>query len=144
MRNDDDRSYKRYREYRYNRYRYEREQIVFPVFVIAVLTIISLLWKYILIAIALICFVAVILFLIYLYLEKQLTSKKPIVLTKEDVKEGANVSASITYKSETVHVDTVIPPGVKDGQKFVLKNVIFTNKNGRKIKKNVHFKIQIL
>ena len=36
-----------------------------------------------------------------------------------------------------------IPSNVKDGQKFVAKNILFKNKKGKNVKKNVHFKVRV-
>ena len=52
MRNDDERSYERYKQYRRNKYRYEQEQIIFPIAIIVGGAILISLWKYILIAVA--------------------------------------------------------------------------------------------
>lgn len=144
MRNDDDRSYERYKQYRRNKYRYEQEQIVFPIAVILGLAIIISLWKYILIAIAAVLFLAVAVAILYLYLKKQLKSKQDIVLSKEDAKEGVEAKISVSYDSQIVSFVFNIPPDVKDGQKFVAKNILFENKKGKKVKKNVHFKVKVL
>ena len=80
MRNDDERSYERYKQYRRNKYRYEQEQIIFPIAIIIGLSIIISLWKYILIAIAVVSFLAVVVAIFYLYLKKQLKSERDIVL----------------------------------------------------------------
>ena len=144
MRNDDDRSYERYKQYRRNKYRYEQEQIVFPIAVIIGLAIIISLWKYILIAIAAVLFLAVAVAILYLYLKKQLKSKQDIVLSKEDAKEGVEAKISVSNDSQIVSFVFNIPPDVKDGQKFVAKNILFENKKGKKVKKNVHFKVKVL
>ena len=144
MRNDDDRSYERYKQYRRNRYRYEQEQIVFPIAVIIGLAIIIGLWKYILIAIAAVLFLAVAVAILYFYLKKQLKSKQDIILSKEDAKEGVEARISVLYDSQIVSFVFDIPSDVKDGQKFVAKNILFENKKGKKVKKNVHFKVKVL
>ena len=144
MRNDDDRSYERYKQYRRNKYRYEQEQIVFPIAVIIGLAIIISLWKYILIAIAAVLFLAVAVAILYLYLKKQLKSKQDIVLSKEDAKEGVEAKISVSNDSQIVSFVFNIPPDVKDGQKFVAKNILFENKKGKKVKKIVHFKVKVL
>ena len=58
--NDDERSYERYKQYRRNKYRYEQEQIMFPVAVIVGLSVLISLWKFILIALAIIAVLALI------------------------------------------------------------------------------------
>ena len=144
MRNDDERSYERYKQYRRNKYRYEQEQIIFPIAIIIGLSIIISLWKYTLIAIAVISFLAVVVAILYLYLKKQLKSEQDIVLSKEDAKEGVEAKINVSYDSQTVSFVFNIPPGVKDGQKLVAKNILFENKKGKKIKKNVHFKVRVM
>ena len=144
MRNDDERSYERYKQYRRNKYRYEQEQIIFPIAIIIGLSIIISLWKYILIAIAVVSFLAVVVAILYLYLKKQLKSEQDIVLSKEDAKEGVEAKISVLYDSQIVFFVFDIPSDVKDGQKFVAKNILFANKKGKKVKKNVHFKVQII
>ena len=141
MRNDDERSYERYKQYRRNKYRYEQEQIIFPIAIIIGLSIIISLWKYILIAIAVVSFLAVVVAILYLYLKKQLKSEQDIVLSKEDAKEGVEAKISVLYDSQIVSFVFDIPSDVKDGQKFVVKNILFENKKGKKVKKNVHFKV---
>ena len=144
MRNDDERSYERYKQYRRNKYRYEQEQIIFPIAIIIGLSIIISLWKYILIAIAVVSFLAVVVAILYLYLKKQLKSEQDIVLSKEDAKEGVEAKISVLYDSQIVFFVFDIPSDVKDGQKFVAKNILFANKKGKKVKINVHFKVRVM
>lgn len=144
MRNDDERSYERYKQYRRNKYRYEQEQIIFSIAIIIGLSIIISLWKYTLIAIAVVSFLAVVVAILYLYLKKQLKSERDIVLSKGDAKEGVEAKINVSYDSQTVSFVFNIPPGVKDGQKLVAKNILFENKKGKKIKKNVHFKVRVM
>ena len=144
MRNDDERSYERYKQYRRNKYRYEQEQIIFPIAIIIGLSIIISLWKYILIAIAVVSFLAVVVAILYLYLKKQLKSEQDIVLSKEDAKEGVEAKISVLYDSQIVFFVFDIPSDVKDGQKLVAKNILFEHKKGKKVKKNVHFKVRVM
>ena len=143
MRNDDERSYERYKQYRRNKYRYEQEQIVFPIAIIVGGAILISLWKYILIAIAAILVLAVVVAILYLYLKKQLKSQQDIVLSKEDAKEGVEAIINVSYDSQTVSFVFNIPSSVKDGQQFVAKNILFENKKGKKVKKNAHFKVKV-
>ena len=143
MNNNDEKSYERYKQYRHNKYRYEQEQILLPVSIIVSGAILIGLWEYILIAVAIVLILAVSMTLLYFYFKKQLKSNRPIVLSKEDAKEGVNATINVTYNSQIVSFVYDIPSGVKDGQKFVAKNILFENKNGKTIKKNVHFKIQV-
>ena len=144
MRSNDDRSYERYKQYRRNKYRYKQEQIIFPIAIVVGGAILISLWKYILIAIAAVLVLAVSVAILYMYLKKQLKSERDIVLSKEDVKEGVEVKINVSYDSQTVSFVFDIPSGVKDGQKFVAKNIIFENKKGKNVKKNVHFKVKVL
>ena len=144
MRSNDDRSYERYKQYRRNQYRYKQEQIIFPIAIVVGGAILISLWKYILIAIAAVLVLAVSVAILYMYLKKQLKSERDIVLSKEDAKEGVEAKINVSYDSQTVSFVFDIPSGVKDGQKFVAKNIIFENKKGKNVKKNVHFKVKVL
>ena len=144
MRSNDDRSYERYKQYRRNKYRYKQEQIIFPIAIVIGGAMLISLWKYILIAIAAVLVLAVSVAILYMYLKKQLKSEQDIVLSKTDAKEGAEAKINVLYDSQTVSFVFNIPPGVKDGQKFVAKNILFENKKGEKIKKNVHFKVRVM
>lgn len=139
---NDEMSYERYKQYRLNKYRYEQEQIIFPIAVMLVISTIISLWKYIVIAIGVACVIAVICLFIYLYLKKQLTEQS-IVLTKEQAIDGVNVTVNVLYKDSraTVHLD--IPSNVKDGEKFVIKNVFFEDANGKTFKRNVRLIVKI-
>ena len=143
MRSNDDRSYERYKQYRRNKYRYKQEQIIFPIAIVVGGAILISLWKYILIAIAAILVLAVVVAILYLYLKKQLKSQQDIVLSKEDAKEGVEAIINVSYDSQTVSFVFNIPSSVKDGQQFVAKNILFENKKGKKVKKNVHFKVKV-
>ena len=89
-------------------------------------------------------FLAVVVAILYLYLKKQLKSEQDIVLSKEDAKEGVEAKISVWYDSQIVFFVFDIPSDVKDGQKFVAKNILFENKKGKKVKKNVHFKVRVM
>ena len=140
MRSDDQRSYERYKQYRRNKYRYEQEQIIFPIAVIVGLAVIISLWKYILIALAVVVILSLV---VTFYLKKQLKSEQDIILSQEDAKEGVEAKINVSYKCQRVSFVFDIPSNVKDGQKFVVKNVLFKSKKGKSIKKNVHFKVRV-
>ena len=144
MGNDDERSYERYKQYRRNKYRYEQEQIIFPLAIILGSAILITLWKYILIAIVAVLILALAVAILYLYLKKQLKSEQDIVLTKEDAKGGVEAKIKVSYDSQSVSFVFDIPSNVKDGQEFVAKNILFENKKGKQVKKNVHFKVKVL
>ena len=143
MKNNDEQSYERYKQYRLNKYRYEQEQIIFPIAIIVGLAILISLWKFILIAISVVGVLGLTVLIWYLYAKKQLTSDQPILLTEDDAREGVNITANITYCAKTVRVETEVPPNAKDGQKIVVKNVLFENKKGKLVKKNVHLLIRL-
>ena len=143
MRFDDDESYERYKQYRRNKYRYEQEQIIFPVTIVICISILISFWKYILIALVSIVAITAAVAILYWYLKKQLSATQPVFLTKEDAQDGAEAKINVTYDSQTVSFTFNIPPNVKDGQKFVAKNILFKNKKGKTVKKNVHFQVRI-
>ena len=141
MKNNYDRSYERYKQYRGNKYRYEQEQIVFPIAVIVGLATIIAFLKYILIVMPIIC---ALLAVVFIYLKKRLSAEQTIVLSKAEAKAGVTAKINVLYCSQRVSVVFDIPSNVKNGQKFVAKNILFENKKGKKVKKNVHFSIQVL
>lgn len=142
LKNNDDKSYERYKQYRLNKYTYEKEQIVIPITVILVLSTIIGLLKYILIAIMLVCVASIIFLGVFLYLRKQLTAQ-PIMITEEDAKDGVRVTATVTYKSSQAIIKLDVPPNIKNGYKIKVKNVLFEDKNGRHIKKNVNLRFYV-
>ena len=71
-------------------------------------------------------------------------SEQDIVLSKEDAKEGVEAKISVLYDSQIVSFVFDIPSDVRNGQKFVAKNILFENKKGKKVKKNVHFKVRVM
>ena len=139
---NDNKSYERYKQYRLNKYTYEQEQITFPIAIILIGAAIISLWKYIVIAIAVACAIAIICLFIYLYLKKQLTEQS-IVLTKEQAIDGVNVTVNVLYKDSRATVYLDIPANVKDGAKFVIKNVFFEDANGKTFKRNVRLIVKI-
>ena len=143
MKNDDERSYERYKRYRRNKYRYEQELIIFPIAIIVGLAVITSLWKYMLIALAVNVVLALAVAILYFYLKKQLKADQDIILSQENAKEGVEAKINVSYKTQRVSFNFDIPSNVKDGQKFVAKNVLFKNKAGKIIKKNVHFKVRL-
>ena len=116
---------------------------MFPISVVLGLAVIIGLWKYILIAIAAICVLGVVLLVLYLYLSKQIESEKEVVLSAQDVREGLTARITVFYRSQTANVDFDIPTNARNQQKFVIKNILFENKKGKKVKKNLHFRVLI-
>ena len=144
LKHEDNNSYDSYKQYLINRYKYEQEQFLFPIAFFVGLTALFCLLKYILYAIAVICAIAVVVILIYFYLKKQLKSDQTIILSKEEAKEGAPAIINVIYEGQTVSVAFDFPPNVNSGQKFVAKNILLKNKKGKNVKKNLHFKVQVL
>ena len=139
----DDQSYRRYKQYRLNKYRYEQEQIVFPASIVIGLACLISLWEYILIAMAVVAVIVAAGVIAWVYLKKQVVASKPVVLTKEIAAEGVEIIMNVTYNSSRVTLNVNIPPNVKNGQKFVIKNVLFADQRGRKVKKSVRFQVEI-
>ena len=77
-------------------------------------------------------------------MKKQLKSEQYIILSKADAEEGTEAKIKVTYNSQRVSFYFDIPRGVKNGQRFVARNVLFENKSGKKTKKNVHFTVKVL
>ena len=138
-----DKSYERYKQYRLNKYRYEQEQIIFPISVIAILAAIISLWKYILITITAVGVIVIIALMIYRHLKKQVVAKQPIVLTEEDAREGVTANITVKYNSSVAKLELDVPPNVKDGQKFVIKNILFQDDTGKVRKKKLYLTVQI-
>ena len=143
MRNDNEKSYERYKQYRLNKYRYEQEQILFPVSIILGLAVLIGLWKYILIGIAMIVVIAIVALFVFVYFKRQIVACQPIVITSEDAREGVEAKIHLTYNSSKVDIDLDIPANVKDGQKFVVRDVLFSDGNGKTVKKRVHFQVRV-
>ena len=137
-------SYERYKEYRRNEQKYKDEQKVFPIAVIIGLTAIISLWEHILIALAIVCVVAVMVCVTCLYLRKHIKVTHPVVLSKSDAVIGVEVKINVTLDSQRTSFNFTFPAGVENGQKFVVKNILFKNKKGKAKKKNVHFRVQVI
>ena len=136
MKNDRD----SYEQYFMNRSRYEREQIIFPITIIIGIVIFLWLFKFILIAVVA---TAVLALAVYLIFKRRLFSEQPIVLTKKQAREGAELRANIVYRSSSARVTVDIPAGVKDGERIIIKNVVFEDEKGKKSRKIVRLRIKI-
>ena len=144
MISDDDIRFQRYMHYCADRYFYEYHKKYFFVYIAIAVIIASLILKFILLTIVVISVFTTALLLLYLYLKKQLKSEQYIVLSKADAEEGAEAKINVTYNSQRISFYFDIPQGVKNGQRFVARNVLFENKSGKKTKKNVHFTVKVL
>ena len=138
----DNKSYEKYKQYRHNKYRYEREQIIFPIAVVLIIATYICLRKYIIATTAIACAIAGICLFIYLCLKKQIIGQ-PIVLTEEQAIDGVNATVNVSYKDSRATVCLDIPANVKDGEKFIIKNVFFEDANGKSVRKNVRLIVKI-
>ena len=111
-------------------------------FIVGFIVLFSLL-KYLLIALAIFVLYELAIFFLYKYLQKQLTSEQPILLSAADAQEGVEAKITVVYLSQRIAFDFFIPPNTKNGRKFVAKNIMFKNQKGRCERKNVHFKVLI-
>ena len=146
MKNRADVRHERYAQYRYNRSRYELGRTITSIILlmIGIVIIINIL-KAIFIAIAVcLAWVLVVFAFVFFYLRKQLKADQPVILSKAEAREGVTASINVSLKSKKASFKFNIPSNVKSGQKFVAKNILFENKNGKNVKKNVHFEVQIL
>lgn len=143
MNTSEDKSYERYKQYRLNKYRYEQDQIIFPLTIVIALTAIISLWKYILIAAVVLALIAAIALMIYWHLKGQVITSQPIFLTEEDARNGVTAHINVKYNSSHARLELEIPPNVKNGQKFLVKDVLFKDTSGKVTKKRVHFQVQI-
>ena len=139
----EDKSYERYKQYRLNKYRYEQKQILFPLTIVIALAAIISFWKDILIAVAIVAVIVVIALIIYWHLKRQVIASQPISLAAEDARDGVTAHINVKYKSSQAKLELEIPPNVKDGQKFVVKDVLFKGTSGKAKKLRVHFQVQI-
>ena len=131
------------RHYHICRCPYWQDQAFFEIAMLAGVVLLISLWKYIVIAIVSIFVIVISSVLLYLHLKKQLKAEKAVVIMKEDVACGVEAKINVSYDSQVVPLIFNIPPNVKDGQKFVAKNILFKKKNGKTVKKNLHFCVQI-
>lgn len=142
MNNRKEESYKRYRQYRLNKYRYEQEQRVIPLAVILIGALILSAWHYILLAVI----IAAIAILIFLILKKhfsnQMYSVQKLSISSKEAQNGAEIEATIKNIEVPTTIILKIPPNVKNGQKYIAKNVEIQN-NSEKRKVNIHFIIEI-
>ena len=68
---------------------------------------------------------------------------QPIVLTKVEATDGVDATVNVSYKNAHATVCLDIPANVKDGEKFVIKNVLFEDANGKSVRKNVRLIVKI-
>ena len=143
MKDYEEESYKRYKQYRRNKYRYEQEQIYFPLMIVLVGAAILTFWKQIVIAAIIVIFLVVAFLLYKKHRKKQMKATKPLLLTSIEAQQGAELSITIQNTAKPITLDIVTPSNAKNGQKIVVKNVLIENERGKKEKKNIWFKIEV-
>lgn len=140
--NNYEESYKRYRQYRLNKYRYEQEQITFPLAIILIGVVITSIWRYILLAIIIIAIAVLTFFVLKKHFSKQMRSAQKLVISSNEAQNGTEIEATIKNIETPTTIILKIPPKVKNGQKYIAKNVEIQN-NSEKKKVNIHFIIEI-
>ena len=143
MKDYEEESYKRYKQYRRNKYRYEQEQLVFPLMIVLVGAAILAFWKKLVIAAITVVFVIVVFLLYRKHRKKQIQSTQPLLLTSTEAQQGAELSITIKNTAKPITLDIVTPSNAKNGQTFVIKNVLVENNQGKKEKKNIWFRIEV-
>ena len=88
MKNYDEKSYKKYKQYRLNKYRYEQEQIYFPLAVILTGTVLISIRHYILLAIMIVAIAILTCFLLKKHLAKQMRAVQTLVISSEEAQDG--------------------------------------------------------
>ena len=101
-------------------------------------------WKYILIAIAAVCVIILVVWAVYLQLKKRVIGEELIILTEEDARDGVTAHITVKYKSSRAKLELDIPPNVRDGQKFLIRDVVFYDENGQKAKKKLCIQVKIV
>ena len=142
MGNYEEKSYERYKQYRLNKYRYEQEQITFPLAIILIGAVIMSIWHYILLGIAVITVAILTFFILEKYFLKQMCSVQKLVISSKEAQNGTEIEATINNIENPTTIVLKIPPKVKNGQKYIAKNVEIQN-NSEKKKVNIHFVIEI-
>ena len=142
MNSYDEESYKRYKQYRLNKYRYEQEQITLPLAIILIGAVIMSIWHYILLAIIIIALAVSVFFILEKHFLKQMRSVQKLVISSNEAQNGTEIEATIKNIENPTTFILKIPPKVKNGQKYIAKNVEIQN-NSEKKKVNIHFIIEI-
>ena len=142
MNHYEEESYKHYKQYRLNKYRYEQEQITFPLAIILIGAVIMSIWHYILLAIIIIALAVSVFFIFKKHFSKQMRSVQKLVISSNEAQNGTEIEATIKNIENPTTIILKIPPKVKNGQKYIAKNVEIQN-NSEKKKVNIHFVIEI-
>ena len=142
MNSYDEESYKRYKQYRLNKYRYEQEQIAFPLSIILIGVVIMSIWHYILLTTIIIALAVLTFFILEKYFSKQRYSVQKLVISSNEALNGTEIEATIKNLETPITIILKIPPKVRNGQKYIAKNVEIQN-NSEKKKVNIHFIIEI-
>lgn len=142
MENYEEKSYKRYKQYRLNKYRYEQEQISFPLAIIMIGAVIMSIWNYILLAIIIIALAVSVFFIFEKHFLKKMRSVQKLVISSNEAQNGTEIEVTMKNIENPTTIILKIPPKVKNGQKYIAKNVEIQN-NSEKKKVNIHFVIEI-
>ncbi len=142
MGNYEEESYERYKQYRLNKYRYEQEQITLPLAIILIGAVIMSMWHYILLAIIIIALAVSVFFILEKHFLKQMRSVQKLVISSTEAQNGTEIEATIKNIENPTTIILKIPPKVKNGQKYIAKNVEIQNDSEKK-KVNIHFIIEI-
>ena len=142
MGNYEEESYERYKRYRLNKYRYEQEQITLSIAIILIGAVIMSMWHYILLAIIIIALAVSVFFILEKHFLKQMRSVQKLVISSNEAQNGTEIEATIKNIDNPTTIILKIPPKVKNGQKYIAKNVEIQN-NSEKKKVNIHFIIEI-
>jgi|GEM_PF-1897738 len=142
MNDYEEESYRRYKQYRINKYTYEQEQKTFPISVILFGALLMSIWKYILLGIAIIGVGALLFFILDRHFSMKMNSVQKIVLSSEEARDGIEINATISNIDVPKTIVLKIPPRVKNGQKYIARNVEI-QKDSEKKKVNIYFTIEI-
>ncbi len=140
---NEDNSYKRYRQYRRNKYRYELDQMLFPVATIIIGAIAISIWKQLLITLIFILLIIVAYFIAKSYYDRQMRCKDNIKISSNEALCGTCIDVVIKNLPTPLKVSVEIPPNTKDGEIIVVKSIETVNSQGKKVKKNLHLRIEV-
>jgi LPS O-antigen subunit length determinant protein (WzzB/FepE family) len=71
-------------------------------------------------------------------------SDRPIRISENEAQNGEKITLVLVNIRSKPEIDVDILPGTVNGQKYVIKNVKIKNSLGLSLKKNIHFKIEIV
>ena len=143
MRDNEEKSYERYKQYRRNRYRYEYEQKIFPVILVFIGALIIRFRKQIVIASIIVVLLIITIFLYGKYRQKQMKAKQPLVLTREEARQGTELNITLNNAIQPTTLNITTPANADNGQRFVVRNISIKNEQGKVEKKDIWFVIEV-